>query len=976
MSTLKIQLLGSFQLKCGNKKVVELRTARQQTLLAYLVLHCGNRISREHLAFLMWPDSTENQARANLRFLLHQLRRLLPESDRFIHADSQTVEWIPRGPYQLDVAEFKRALVESYQAQQAEDLIRQRTRLEHAITLYQGDLLPACYEDWILAEREQLHHALVEALETLVRLLESQADFRNALTYANQLLRNDPLREETYRHLMRLHMALGNRGDVLRVYQTCVSVLKRELDVEPNPATRAVFKEMMEVKEEPITPAQPAVDQTKFHNLPVSLTKFIGREREKAAIKRFMKPHSNFENLPSDPEDWLSNIKSGQDQDVRLLTLTGPGGSGKTRLALETTRELATEQSYKDGIWWVELASLSDAVQLPYEITRVLGIREQAGQTPSKTLSHFLQNKQLLLILDNCEHLVETCSQQVKSLLYACPDLHILATSREPLNIEGEVILQVLSLSLPDSTQPISREKLLQYDAIRLFVDRALSSYPTFRLTSQNASSVIQVCQRLDGMPLAIELAAARAKVLTVEQIASRLDNLFSLLSTGNRTVLPRHQTLQAAIEWSFNLLSIQEQTLFCRLCVFRGSFGMSAVEIICAGDGIDPKQILDLLSCLIDKSLVVRLNQDGDARYKLLDTIREFGRHRLTAEQQAIIWQRHAVYFLELAEQAKPLLENMNQLTLLDQLEQEHDNLRAAHAWLIMDKQVEQCLRLGSALWLFWVIRGFLTEGREQLSAILELTKNTARQAEHAEALNLAGLLARYQGDYPAALKYIGESLAIRQELGERNEIADSSANLGFVLLQQGDYPRSYSMYTQCLDIYKLLENQQGIADAKSHLGLIAFYQGDYSTAVSMTEESLAIWQELGDQQGIVWALHRLGYILLRQKYENEARQCFVESLQLAQKLGYRWGIASSLEDFASLAAAQGRAELSVQWAAAAQAIRDELNMPLPPPERAGLEGMLQPLKETLGQAAFDELWRKGRSISLEKAITWALAE
>jgi DNA-binding SARP family transcriptional activator len=429
---LKVYLLGGFRLLYGEAAVTAINTPRLQALLAYLALHRHVPQPRSHLAFLFWPDSTEAQARTNLRYLIHQLRHGLPQAEQYLDTEDGALHWRAGAPFTLDVLDFEQAVV---RADQAGDPTAQRTTLEQAASLYQGDLLPGCYDDWLLPERERLSQVYISALERLILLLESQGDNRPAIDYTQRLLRHDPLYEGAYHHLMRLHAAGGDRVSALRVYHTCAAVLQRELAVEPSEALRAEYERLLH-KEPPaglpeLSPARKADGSTLPmpgrlpNNLPIQLTSFIGREREMAGITRLL-------------------------IGTRLLTLTGSGGCGKTRLALEVAADLHLRQEFADGVWWVELAALADPALVTQAVASALGVPEQPGRLLRETLLDYLRPKNLLLALDNCEHLVAACAQLVEELLRACPELKLLATSREPLSIAGETTWLTPSLSLPD----------------------------------------------------------------------------------------------------------------------------------------------------------------------------------------------------------------------------------------------------------------------------------------------------------------------------------------------------------------------------------------------------------------------------------------------------------------------------------------------------------------------------------------------
>ncbi len=520
-----------------------------------------------------------------------------------------------------------------------------------------------------------------------------------------------------------------------------------------------------------------------------------------------------------------------------------------------------------------------------------------------------LQPRQVLLILDNCEHLVAACAHLAEALLRGCPRLQILATSREALGVAGEVPYRVPSLSLPDLQRLPSMEDLMKFEAVRLFIERAVSSRPGFAVTSGNAPAVVQTCQRLDGIPLAIELAAVRVKVLSVEQIARRLDDRFRLLTGGSRTAPPRHQTLQAVMDnWSYDLLSEAERTMLRRLSVFAGGFTLEAAEAVCRREGVREFEVLDLLSQLVDKSLVLAEPQGSEIRYRLLETVRQYGWDRLAESGEADkVRQRHREWFLGLAEQAEHQFQGREQGTWLDRLETEHDNLRAALEWCVEDENAEAGLRLAGALWRSWEIRSHPSEGRQWLEKILALPGASERTILRAKALNGAGILASHQGEYAAGRAFVEESLAIAREMGDRSGIALSLNLLGRMARDQGDYAAARALFEESLALRRALGDKPGVGALLNNLGLAASNHGDYAAARRLLEESLAIFRELGDEQGITTTLHNLGFTAWNQGDAAAARASFEESLAIARELGDRRQIAYVLSGLGLVAWDQG---------------------------------------------------------------------
>ena len=622
------------------------------------------------------------------------------------------------------------------------------------------------------------------------------------------------------------------------------------------------------------------------HNLPIQLTSFIGREHEMAEVK------------------YLLSV-------TRLLTLTGAGGSGKTRLAIEVATDLVN--SFKDGVWWVELAALTDEILVPQATAKVLGVPEAPNQSLSETLVYFLELKQLLLVLDNCEHLITACAELTERLLNACPNLKILATSREALGLTGESAWYVSTLSVPASDNEPPVEKLPQYEAIHLFIERAVAAKSNFALTAQNAHFVTQICRRLDGIPLALELAAARAKVLSMEQIAMRLDDRFNLLTSGSRTALPRQQTLRAATDWSHDLLTDKERILFRRLSIFAGGWTLEAAELVCSGDGVEASEVLDLLTRLVDKSLVIMQEQEGEARYRMLETIRQYAREKLmvAGEEGEPIKARHLAFFTQLALTAEPALEETNQVVWLNRLEMEHDNLRAALSWAWEHDDSDGVFRLGNALGQFWFVHSHWNEGWRWLERALEISRHAGKQspesgALHRRALMTAATLLLRLEDYGMVQVLAEESLALSREVGDKRDMARSLERLGIVASIRGDYAAARAYHQEDLKL-KRESGSRYTTIPLNNLGSVAHAQGDYVTARKLIQESLAISREKGHKWGMASSLERLGLVARAQGDYVTALASYEEGLALRRELGDKWGMANSLIGLGLVAHAQG---------------------------------------------------------------------
>ena len=605
-------------------------------------------------------------------------------------------------------------------------------------------------------------------------------------------------------------------------------------------------------------------------NLPESLTSFIGREQEVAELRKLL-------------------------ADQRLLTLTGAGGVGKTRLAMRIAAAVLDE--YSDGVWLVELDALSDPGLVPQAVSTVLDLKEERGKSLTESLTEYLQTKRLLLMLDNAEHLLAPCAQLTDRVLRRCPEVTLLVTSRERLGVPGELTYRVPSLSIPDATHDATARSIAGCESVRLFSERVRLHRPHFALTDQNAPALANICRQLDGIPLAIELAASRVRSMSVEEVNQRLDQRFALLMGAVRTVPRRQQTLRAAIDWSYDLLSDAERALFGRIAVFAGGWTLEAAERVCADDDTDARDFLELLTSLADKSLVVAEERVAATRYRLLESVHHYAIERLHERGEELgSYRRHLAYFLALAEAAEPQLTGKDQRAWLDRLEIEHDNLRAALARsAATGEDAEAGLRLANAFARFWLVRGYLAEGRAWLSKLLAARRGE-ETATFAKSLNWAGIFAWKQGDFEAAGGLYDQSLAVRRRLGDRRGIAAVLNNQGLLAYEHGDYRGARALHEESLAIERELGDRWGAAVSLVHVGSLASAQGDYSSARSLYEESLAIFRDLGDRGHIANAIRSLGSLCNQQGDYTAARALYEESLATCRELRDRSGIAWSL--------------------------------------------------------------------------------
>ncbi len=700
-------------------------------------------------------------------------------------------------------------------------------------------------------------------------------------------------------------------------------------------------------------PAGPSSTRAMRGNLPLELSSFVGRERELSEVERLL-------------------------AGTRLLSLTGTGGCGKTRLALKVAGNLVGK--FDDGVWWVGLAPLSDPALAPKSVASALGVRERPGRQMMETLSDHLGSRKMLLILDNCEHLIGACATLAEALLRTCPDLKILATTREPLGIAGEANWPVPSLSVPAAHPLPPVHELVRYEAVGLFVERAAEAGPGFEPTEHNAPAVVRVCRKLEGVPLAIELAAARTKVLTVEQIADRLGDSFGLLTEGSRTALPHQRTLRATVDWSHGLLSEGERDLFQRLSVFAGGFTLEAAEEVCSGRGIEQVEVLPLLSRLVDKSLVVTEVREEHVRYRLLEAIRQYGEEKLRESGGASSTrQRHAGYFLALAEEAEPEMSGPDQAACVERIQREHDNLRAALGWLEAAGDAERGLRLAAALLRFWWFRGHIAEGRARLEVLLDIPGKPVEDGVRARALYTLGVLTYRHaddaaGDWDTARSRLEEGLEIFRGLGDEAGTAATLQELGRVLAELGEWTRAHSLLDESLEIGRRLDDENAIAFSLFTLGRVYWLRDQRPSARALFDESFVVFRKLDDRFWINACLVFLGYIDCEEGDYASALSRFAEMNETVPVIRFPWGATYMLDGYARLAAAQGQAARALRLGGATDMLRQIYGVSIGPRSEALFRRSLRPAWQALGEKEGMAAWEEGRSTSLEEAVALAL--
>jgi len=885
---MEFRILGPLEVVEGDA-LIDIPGTKLRALLALLLLHPNQVMSTDRLVDGLWgeapPKTAPNTLQTHVSHLRSALTRKGPGENGQLIVTRFPGYLLAVDPQQIDAGRFERMAEAGRRALDDSAPDEAVTALTDALSLWRGPALADfAFEPFASSEGarlEELRLAVVADRMEAQLALGRHADVAGEL---RQLVDEHPLRERLWAQLMTALYRCGRQAEALRAFSELRRVLGAELGIEPSHELQRLEEAILLQKPElDWQPPTMAVEQSRpvppvRHNLPVQLTSFVGRETELERVS-----------------DALA--------EARLVTLCGPGGVGKTRLAMVAAGRVLDQ--HPDGVFVVELAPLSDPGLVAPQALAALGLTEEA-RSPLDALVDHLRERRLLLLLDNCEHLLTASAQLADLLLRACPGLRILATSREPLHAGAETTITVPPLPVPE-TSVQHLDAVSQYDAVKLFLVRARAVRTDFELNAANAVGITRVCRRLDGIPLALELAAARTRAMTPEEIADRLDDRFRLLTAGTTTGPARHQTLRAAVDWTYESLSEDERLVFNRLSVFAGTFSLEDAETVCGMAPLTEADVLDLLLALVDKSLVLADGQSQTTRYRMLETLRHYAAGTLTESgEHDQARERLLEWAISLAEVAEPNLEGRDQARWLDLLETEHDNLRAALTWGMGLDDVGGALCLAAALWRFWEVRGYLTEGRRWLEGLLALPGDVPPHLR-AKALNSAGVLAQRQSAYDAAQALYEASLTIRRELHDRRGMAAALHGLGNLAGLQGDYGRGEELFRESLAIGRAVDEPRVVAAALANLGWLAHERGDLSSARQLLQESLDIFADLRDGHGSANALHRLGAIAQSEGDWATARSLYEESLRMQRELGERYGVVWSLSSLADVLEAEG---------------------------------------------------------------------
>jgi predicted ATPase/DNA-binding SARP family transcriptional activator/Tfp pilus assembly protein PilF len=961
---------------------------KQRALLAIFLLNANELLSRDRLIDALWGERAPPTASHTLETYVHRLRRIL-------QAREEVIVTRPGGYLlrldldALDLSRFERLLDEGRAGTERDAPERAGAKLREALSLWRGrPLADVEYEPWAAEHVVRLEEMRLDALEERIEADLSAGASRELVGELEALIAAHPLRERPRGQLMRALYRSGRQAEALEVYREGRRVLLDELGIEPGPVLQELERAILVQDSGLGVPSARRAPEWVAAKGWASTTSFIGRKRERREVGRL--------------------LRTAQ---ARLVVLTGPGGTGKTRLALELAAELAPR--FRHGAVVVDLVPVMDPEAVLPAIAARLGLGESRGRSVLDALAGFLQGRETLLVLDNFEH-VHAAAPMLGELLARTDGPTWLVTSRAPLRLSGEHVYLVPPLELPDAAQHLAPDRLKQLEAVRLFVERATRARVDFELSVVNADDVAELCVRLDGLPLALELAAARVRLLSPQAIVGRLGRRLDLLKSEAPDVPERHRTLRAAIEWSYDLLSEAEQTLFACLGVFTGGFTLDGAEAVVTGLGVDA---LDGVESLLDNNLLRPLaTAGGEPRFGMLETIREYASERLdTLADAREVHRRHSLYYLAVAVDAEPQLRGPRQLAWLQRLDADNDNLRAALDWATDNGEVEPGLRGAAGLWRYWQIRSLNGEGRERLERLLALDVENLSPIVLADADAAAGRLAFVLGDYEYARSYLDKGLSVHRDAATTPWASHTAAVLGMIALARGDNDTALRLVEESVAVARSshdwwaqsqglgllgevlrarnelgrarLAFEESIRAARecgdlrnigrvlSVLGLVALDQCDHDRANRLFEEGLVVHRDCGDAWQGSRCLANLGLVARDAGDRAEAKRRFAEAVTMQVETNDREGIATTLSLLAELSFADGWTRRAVRVLSAAQMLRDEVGVfPMNQLRRAEVD--VEALRARIGEDAFEEAWAGGRSLMLDEAVAYALED
>jgi predicted ATPase/DNA-binding SARP family transcriptional activator len=947
MTHLSLSVLGMLQVSLDGRPVVGFESNKTRALLAYLAVEAERPHSRDELAELLWPNQSDQVARNNLRQTLANLRHAIGDrtvDPAFLFVTRETVQFNASSDAWLDAGEFTDLLTacDTHVHRRPETCKSCAGRLQQASELYCGNFLEqfflndsTAFEEWALVKREDLRRLALHALYRLADYHERRGTFELALRHALRQLAFDPWREEAHRQAMRALALSGQRTAALAQYETCRHVLAEELGTEPSRETTTLY-EQIKIED----PSARRKDEAEQHTvLPAPATSFIGRDEELADI------------------GWLLENPA-----CRLVTLAGPGGIGKTRLALQAAAEQA--ESFDGGVYFVSLAPLSSIDFFVAAIADAVKFTFTSQQDPKEQLLRHLRDskRDMLLLLDNFEQLLAGTGL-VGEILQRVPQVTLLVTSRERLNVQGEWVFEVHGLQVPGD------ERFEGCSAIELFVQSARRAWADFTLSPQDAPFVINICRLAEGIPLAIELAAAWVRVISCQEIAHEIEQSLAFLNTSLRDDRrpDRHRSMQAVFDHSWNLLSGEERRVFRRLSVFRGGFRRDAMQEVAGAS-------LPILAALVDKSLVRRVPHAAE-RYDMHEFLRQAAHDKLLESGEAEqTCERHMAYLTALAEEAGPEFQGPRQQLWLDRIEMENDNLRAALGWALEHGRAEVAARAVGPLWQFWYRRGYLKEGQRWLEQTLAIS-NSSPASVRAKMLNGAGAMAYGQADYARATALLAECIALQRVIGDQQGLANTLNIMGAVAMAQRDDDKARALYGESLALFRALGDERSSAQPLNNLANTAYDAGNYAAAIDLHEQSLALSRKYGDKNGSAMSLLNLGWAALLQGADKRAGSYCREALLLYRQLGNRSAITFCLEGLGGVAGIQKQPVRAARLLGAAEALREAVSYPVSPDNLAYYQRIVAAAQSQLDEASFARTWGEGRAMSLEQAVEYALA-
>jgi len=927
---LDLRLLGDMQVRLGGT-VIAVVPGRQRLLLARLAFAEGRFVQVAQLIDDLWEDRPPDSAANALQVYVSALRKLLGPAAVRTRGRSYALD----DAAVIDVVQFRQEITAGLSAASAADGVAASRWLGRGLSRWTGHPVQDLDDvGFVSAARAGLTDLYLSGMEAWAGVRTGRGAAGEAIPDLRKLAGQYPFREGIHTQLILALAASGRQVEALAAYDRIRVELAEEFGVDPGDGLQAAHAAVLR-NELPVPPPEPPAGAPVPHfpsNLPVALTSFVGRESEAAEI--------------------LESLAG-----TRLLTLTGPGGCGKTRLAINVAE--AVRERYRDGIWLIELAPRTDLEGVRQAVALALGVRETSAEASAGALTGHLRDRDLLLILDNCEHLAWACAEFSVSTLASCPGVRILATSRLPLGVPGEIEWAVPPLRVPDLLHLPPFSLLGDYGSVRLFVERASAVLAGFSLTESNAEAVAAICARLAGIPLALELAAARVRVLSVTQIAARLDGQLALLTDTARHGPARQRTLRDTMDWSYDLLTSREQALFARLSVFAGSFSLEAAEEMAGQDGDG----LDVFSRLVVHSLVAVERDVESTRYRLLEPLRHYAAEHLAGRNESgDVRAWHAAYYLRLAEEAAESLDGgSGQAAWFHLLELERDNLRVAVRELGERADMPGLARLVSALWRFFLVQGSLREGRRLLQQAL--ADPSVAGGIRARALRSCGVFAQELGDYEQAGECYVESLDLFRSADADQDAAGVLANLGLLAANQSQFARAVQLMQESLQVRRAMNDVLGIALSLDNLGTLALEQGNLPSAREFLEESLEMFRQGRDMVGESVALNNLSRVAMRQGDLDEAAQLYRKGLELNRELADQWSTSYCLQGLAQVAASRTQMAEAASLLSAAAMLRERTGEVLSPADEAEDQKLLTVIQTALGAAGFQQAWSWGRA-------------